>query len=179
MQRGYTAYLTSIAAAAMMIATPVSATTIAWNGSSDFDQWSQSFAPISASKISFSGNNNNYGIGYAGPFAHSHDEGQGLIWSILLTVNGVDKMIFSQSLQNEDVTSLAALGTLSFAGGSVSKLTFDCVNCSYNTYHQFGADTSFTLSGAVPEPASWALLVAGFGLSGAAMRRRRVAAAIA
>ena len=32
---------------------------------------------------------------------------------------------------------------------------------------------------AVPEPASWAMLIAGFGLSGAAMRRRRVTAAVA
>jgi hypothetical protein len=31
--------------------------------------------------------------------------------------------------------------------------------------------------GAVPEPASWALLITGFGLTGAAMRRRRVATA--
>lgn len=31
--------------------------------------------------------------------------------------------------------------------------------------------------GAVPEPASWALLIAGFGLTGAAMRRRRMATA--
>jgi hypothetical protein len=30
---------------------------------------------------------------------------------------------------------------------------------------------------AVPEPASWALMIAGFGLVGAAMRRRRIAAA--
>jgi hypothetical protein len=30
--------------------------------------------------------------------------------------------------------------------------------------------------GAVPEPASWALLIAGFGLTGAAMRRRRMPA---
>ncbi|WP_310476875.1 PEPxxWA-CTERM sorting domain-containing protein [Sandarakinorhabdus sp.] len=29
--------------------------------------------------------------------------------------------------------------------------------------------------GAVPEPASWAMLIAGFGLTGAAMRRRRAA----
>ena len=48
---------------------------------------------------------------------------------------------------------------------------------------------SFTLSGAfliagenvsgavVPEPASWALLIAGFGLTGAVMRRRRAAIA--
>lgn len=31
--------------------------------------------------------------------------------------------------------------------------------------------------GPVPEPASWALLIAGFGLTGAAMRRRRAAIA--
>jgi PEP-CTERM motif len=31
--------------------------------------------------------------------------------------------------------------------------------------------------GAVPEPASWAMLIAGFGIAGAAMRRRRVAVA--
>jgi len=28
-------------------------------------------------------------------------------------------------------------------------------------------------SGVVPEPAGWAMLIAGFGLTGAAMRRRR------
>jgi hypothetical protein len=30
---------------------------------------------------------------------------------------------------------------------------------------------------AVPEPASWAMLIAGFGLTGAVMRRRRMALA--
>ena len=32
-------------------------------------------------------------------------------------------------------------------------------------------------SGAIPEPASWAMLIAGFGLTGAVMRRRRAAIA--
>jgi hypothetical protein len=41
---------------------------------------------------------------------------------------------------------------------------------------QFHADFS---AGAVPEPANWAMLIAGFGLVGAAMRRRRVAVVIA
>jgi hypothetical protein len=41
-------------------------------------------------------------------------------------------------------------------------------------------DRAFALFGSdVPEPASWAMMIAGFGLTGAAMRRRRVAAAIA
>lgn len=35
----------------------------------------------------------------------------------------------------------------------------------------------FTGNGAIPEPATWAMLIAGFGLTGLAMRRRRLAAA--
>jgi len=37
------------------------------------------------------------------------------------------------------------------------------------------ADTAFTLTGttAVPEPATWALMLGGFGLAGAALRRRQ------
>lgn len=38
---------------------------------------------------------------------------------------------------------------------------------------------SATAGGGVPEPASWAMLIAGFGLTGAVMRRRRNVAAIA
>lgn len=42
-------------------------------------------------------------------------------------------------------------------------------------YFNDSTGLNFTLTGpgAVPEPASWALLIAGFGLTGAAMRRRR------
>ncbi len=48
-------------------------------------------------------------------------------------------------------------------------------------YDYFGLDgISFNVApsppvGGVPEPASWAMLIAGFGLTGAAMRRRRTA----
>ncbi len=35
------------------------------------------------------------------------------------------------------------------------------------------------LTGGVPEPASWTLLIAGFGLTGATMRRRRIASVVA
>jgi opacity protein-like surface antigen len=41
-----------------------------------------------------------------------------------------------------------------------------------------GIDLDLTIAaqsvGGVPEPASWAMLIAGFGLTGAAMRRRRI-----
>jgi hypothetical protein len=39
--------------------------------------------------------------------------------------------------------------------------------------------TTFDAAGAVPEPASWAMLIAGFGLTGAAARRRRSMVAVA
>ena len=46
-----------------------------------------------------------------------------------------------------------------------------------------GGATNGTLTisavNAVPEPASWAMLIAGFGLTGAAMRRRRTSAVAA
>ncbi len=62
-----------------------------------------------------------------------------------------------------------------------------CFNNLYNVYGPgiwgtSGADRGFATyvdvtSSVVPEPASWALLIAGFGLTGAAMRRRKVAIA--
>lgn len=75
-----------------------------------------------------------------------------------------------------------------FAGGLPSTLTFygvhyvgtldayDDPTVTSRVYNDpafyFTADrVSFT--NAVPEPASWALMIAGFGLTGAAMRRRR------
>jgi hypothetical protein len=47
---------------------------------------------------------------------------------------------------------------------------------SLTTYAQVGTGAS---TGAVPEPASWAMMVGGFGLIGAAMRRRRTAGVFA
>ena len=40
-----------------------------------------------------------------------------------------------------------------------------------------GFRASLTSDGAVPEPATWALMIGGFGLAGAALRRRRAAVA--
>ena len=39
--------------------------------------------------------------------------------------------------------------------------------------------TGTASAGGVPEPASWALMIAGFGLAGAQLRRRRTAAVAA
>ncbi len=57
---------------------------------------------------------------------------------------------------------------------------FDAIGYNTNvnllTYNKTTAQIAFDLTN-VPEPSSWAMLIAGFGLTGAAMRRRRTAVA--
>jgi hypothetical protein len=68
---------------------------------------------------------------------------------------------------------------------------FDIADYRYNLWPRFGGltdgfqvadfapnDSSFTATTAVPEPASWAMMIMGFGVIGSAMRRRRVALAV-
>jgi hypothetical protein len=46
-------------------------------------------------------------------------------------------------------------------------------------FYEAGVDNvSLTGSGAVPEPATWTMMIGGFGLAGAALRRRRALAAL-
>ena len=161
----------AIVAAATIATVPASATSFAWTQGSDGDVWSQAITPEFASQISFSGQDSSYGGGIIGAFAHSH--GQPLNWSIVLTVDGTDHTVFTQFFPSGSQTGLNSLGIINFAGGTVSAVGFSCDDCSGNTYHQF-SDTVFTLGvNSVPEPASWAMLIAGFGLVGAAARRRR------
>jgi hypothetical protein len=67
---------------------------------------------------------------------------------------------------------LAHFGVLSNGGPSTglvrSKMAIDNLKITLNTQDR---------TGAVPEPATWALMIAGFGLAGAALRRSRQAAA--
>ncbi|THD57392.1 MAG: PEP-CTERM sorting domain-containing protein [Phenylobacterium sp.] len=51
-------------------------------------------------------------------------------------------------------------------GGDVVTATFDWQNDPFN-------------AAAVPEPASWALMIGGLGMAGATLRRRRATAATA
>jgi hypothetical protein len=69
-------------------------------------------------------------------------------------------------------TGFAAAGpvSLKFVG------SYTCPNCygsAYNGYVQVTQATPPPPSGGVPEPATWATMIAGMGAVGASMRRRR------
>lgn len=78
---------------------------------------------------------------------------------------------------NLDVSGLAQYDQLIDLSGytGVTNLQFLSTNNNYILSYD---DFSFTVGGGtVPEPAAWALLIAGFGLTGAMLRRRRRAPA--
>ncbi len=69
------------------------------------------------------------------------------------------------------------------SGGANEFLLFRGINGNGTLIKSFTMSGGFLIAGetftsaVVPEPASWAMLIAGFGLTGAAMRRRRAAIA--
>ncbi|MFS0771636.1 PEPxxWA-CTERM sorting domain-containing protein [Sphingomonas sp. 1P08PE] len=75
--------------------------------------------------------------------------------------------------------SIAAINT---ATGNRTPDQIGASGSLYQTFFDTGENPAatfarFTPAGAVPEPATWALMLAGFGLTGAALRRRRVGVA--
>ena len=74
-------------------------------------------------------------------------------------------------VQNPD----GSFGTLSvganYARGGLYQLSATGIPIALQ--HDIGFRSYVDVSGAVPEPTTWAMLILGFGLTGAAMRRRR------
>jgi len=95
-----------------------------------------------------------------------------------------DQNLAIQSFQFQTLTktvNLAAGQTIDFSvdhAGCRANVEF-CSGTRYNLYDSTAFTATVESVAAVPEPASWAMLITGFGLTGAAMRRRRVTAAVA
>ncbi len=118
---------------------------------------SQSFHTVVGSTYSFSFD---YGVTNGG--------NQSLIASVLdgTTSTLLASLLVSTSSQTPQ-TATISFGALS--GSSIIRFTDVAGNDSFN--QDIGID-NVSVSGAVPEPASWALMIGGFGLVGFAMRRR-------
>lgn len=74
-------------------------------------------------------------------------------------------------------TSLTIFGTATFSNGDPAQSNIGTFTLATSSRNGSPAAIDFTFTGnastAVPEPASWAMMVAGFGLLAAVMRRRR------
>jgi hypothetical protein len=65
-------------------------------------------------------------------------------------------------------------GVLSLSGiGNISRVNLQSIDQDPTTLDDLNFEAVIGVNGAVPEPASWALMIAGFGLVGSAMRRRK------
>jgi hypothetical protein len=68
------------------------------------------------------------------------------------------------------------LSTFSFVAGNSGTLQFGLGTHSHDNVGPLVDSVSLDV---VPEPATWALMISGFGLAGAALRRRRQVSATA
>ncbi len=80
---------------------------------------------------------------------------------------------------NSDQLFLNSACACAFATGHTNFLDFGTNDTLYTwNVGNFGAADGLLIPGlAVPEPATWALMIGGFGMTGFAMRRRKVALA--
>lgn len=96
-----------------------------------------------------------------------------------LTVTGAPGLDVYLSGPNRVLGQIGADGTFQLPGPYADPLHGYFVlrvgDASYKTYTRFGF-SDFSASGiarGVPEPATWAMMIVGFGLTGSAVRRRR------
>jgi hypothetical protein len=95
-----------------------------------------------------------------------------------LSLNGVGGW-FSQLWQINDAFTPTSF--LNGDGPVVYNVAGGTITVSMNAVSEFGNYSANMLysEGGVPEPATWALMLGGFGMAGAALRRRRTAIASA
>jgi hypothetical protein len=98
------------------------------------------------------------------------------------TFNDGDFKLFNAANQEIWATTTGLLAATSFSNFAVNsgwasdslRFTYGALSSGATIVSNFALEVrAIPTNGAVPEPASWAMLIAGFGLVGAASRRRR------
>lgn len=87
--------------------------------------------------------------------------------------SGSDAVIFQNPFIGAGINYFCLNDALGGCSGNPSAIGLRVSNVAIGDPRQ--GVTLIATAGAVPEPASWALMIAGFGLTGATMRRRRTA----
>ena len=95
----------------------------------------------------------------------------------LYSVGGPGNGIFSTAAQALSVYEAGPLFVDAIPAGFVPTAGIGFTLASAQTVRFFVDDTPLSDNLGVPEPSAWALMIAGFGLAGAALRRRRAAVA--
>jgi major type 1 subunit fimbrin (pilin) len=91
--------------------------------------------------------------------------------NLIVIVGGVSHIFCCSG--STDIDAAYAHDTISFVGTGLDSVTFSVQSNPLDS-----TDTIIdNVTVGVPEPATWALMIGGFGLAGAALRRRRTVAA--
>ncbi|QYE33384.1 PEPxxWA-CTERM sorting domain-containing protein (plasmid) [Polymorphobacter sp. PAMC 29334] len=120
---------------------------------------------------------------YKGPTYTLTKDGGGTFNFTSLDLGNVNNDIFGGTLRiafdGGTPTALAipmtgALQTFTFGMAAVTSVAFSFLpgETANNTLNSYARIDNLVVGGAVPEPASWAMMIAGFGGIGTVMRRR-------
>jgi choice-of-anchor A domain-containing protein len=95
---------------------------------------------------------------------------------VLFNFEGATSIAFNRQVSGSVLAPYATISNNSPLEGSVAVAGFN----QGGEVHQFAFASALpgAFGSATPEPASWAMMLAGFGLAGAALRRRRIAVAV-
>ncbi len=122
------------------------------------------------------------GIGGGGGF--NPGAGTSVTWTLYdlaTTINSSqsysDVSIFNDLGTGTVYGSVTVSGATNLVTVSLNSAGLSALNEAANAGTAFNVGGSLSFGDVVPEPASWAMLIAGFGLVGAAMRRRSAALA--
>lgn len=118
----------------------------------------------------------NFDTAVAGAGAQIQSNAGGAFVARITASDGVTSWSFTESgfsgFHNDG--SAIFLGVLSdTANLKWVRYTLDSATAYTGSFAINQVSLTDTIAGGVPEPASWALMISGFGLSGAALRRRR------